>query len=492
MIRRACQSQARIEGFLRLLLLLILFVTMPVGSFIAIAVGRRQSSLVAAAVNVAGRPQTRYRHPTLSRSRTTASFKRLLSSSKGSRQIQAFIEGALIDARIDPADDRQPTDYLSRSAIHRMRVADLRLELQHRRQDTSGTKKDLVPRLLQVLTFDNIQQEEPGEQTSALESDARLDPSKRYILRVKGLSSLSSNGTGVGFLLIDEEDPTVYWEARKYLQGNRSVFEAEYSALVVAMRYALRRGAKHLIVQMDHEVIQQQIMGTFSVEKESLKGLYWKFMSCKESLMSFSTQLVSALDNQQSSDMAKKALATGKSLNVQDSYDPMAEQRRKKMQNGAGPLENDQATGWAIDPMRTYRLQFDGGARSNPTGVAGAGMVLYDDQGNEIWCGWKYLAKMSNNAAEYWALLLGLKCALSLGVKRIKCQGDSELIIKQVTGIYRVKDMKLKALYEPTKDVAAKFDQVSFEHIYRNANERADWLANYAMDTQTDHGFEEI
>ena len=453
---------------------MLLSAAMPVGSSVAVKVAYSRQSLSL---------------------RTAASFKRLLSCSIGSRQIQAFIEGAPIDARIDPVEDGQQNsvaDNLCRSAVHRMRVADLRMELRHRRQDTSGTKKELVPRLLQVLTLDNMQHGELEDLVPATDADVPLDPSKRYILQVKGLSSLSSNGTGVGLLLIDEQDPSVYWEARKYLQGNRSVFEAEYSALVVAMRYALRRGASHLVVKMDHDVIQQQIMGTFSVEKESLKGLYWKFMSCKENLKSFSTQLVSVHENQRSSDMAKKALATGISLNIQDSYDPMADHSRKNMQNGTGPLENDHDTGRAVDPSVTYRLQFDGGARSNPTGVAGAGMVLYDDQGKEIWCGWKYLATMSNNAAEYWALLLGLKCALSLGVTRIKCQGDSELIIKQVTGIYRVKDVKLKALYEPTMKVASKFEHVSFEHIYRNVNERADWLANHAMDTHSDHGFEEI
>jgi ribonuclease HI/probable phosphoglycerate mutase len=99
---------------------------------------------------------------------------------------------------------------------------------------------------------------------------------------------------------------------------------------------------------------------------------------------------------------------------------------------------------------------------------------------------------MSNNCAEYWALLLGLQCANSLGVRKLICQGDSELIIKQVTGKYRVKDSKLQALYEPTKEVMKRFDKISFEHIYRNENERADWLANHAMDTKTNHGFDEI
>jgi ribonuclease HI len=437
----------------------------------------------------------------------TVTLKRPLSSSLKPRKIQAFIEGAPSAAKTARSAALAEKRTLTRTAIHRMRVSDLRLELQSRQLDASGTKKDLIPRLLMTANNNQMQAAEhdaddiqtnavssssPSSLTTSEEPNEPVDPNRRYILQVKGLSSLSSNGTGVGFVLIDEQDPTVFWEARKYLQGNRSVFEAEYSALVLAMRYALRRGVAHIVVQLDHHVIQQQIMGTFTVEKESLKGIYWKFMGCKENMASFSTNLIGFLDNHRASDLAKKALATGISLYVSDSYEPMALQFRKKLQHGVDPLENDHQAGQAIDADVTYMLQFDGGARSNPTGVAGAGMVIYDDQGKEIWCGWSFLDKMSNNSAEYWALLLGLKCALSLGIKKIRCQGDSELIIKQVNGLYRVKDAKLKALFEPTKEVAAQFEYILFEHIYRNANERADWLANYAMDTQTNHGFEEI
>jgi ribonuclease HI len=404
------------------------------------------------------------------------------------------------------SDSQRSVDSnLSRSAIHRMTIADLKCELERRSMDNNGTKKDLKPRLLDAVSIENNNNNNNNESSLRVvgpclvqhndsnipETEERLDASRRYILQVKGLSNLSSNGTGVGFVLIDEQDPSVSWEARKYLQGNRSVFEAEYSALVVAMKYALRRGAAHVTVQLDHDVIQQQIVGTFTVEKESLKSLYWNFIGCREELKSCSIDLISFLNNHRAIDLAKKALATGKSLHVRDPYDPMGEQYRKKVQTGAAPLENDEE-GEAIDPSMTYTLQFDGGARKNPTGVAGAGMVLFDDKGKEVWCGWSYLNKMSNNCAEYWALLLGLQCAVSLGVKKIICQGDSELIIKQVTGVYRVKDAKLQALFKPTKNAIADFEEIKFQHIYRNQNERADWLANYAMDTETNHGYEEI
>lgn len=424
------------------------------------------------------------------------SSQRTRFSSLATRRIQAFLEGSFTSPPGEAADPAAIQTIFSRSQIHRMKIADLKLELERRNLDPFGTRKELIPRLMDTLLLVDKKLVSGSTATTTTTVQTRepkylVDSNRSYLLQVKGLSNLSSNGTGVGFILIDKEDPSTSWSGRKYLQGNRSVFEAEYSALVLAMRYALRRGCTDVTVQIDHDVIQQQLSGVFPVEKESLKGIYWNFMSCREGLESFSIDLVSFLDNHRAIDLAKKALATGKSLHVDDSYDPMAEQFRKKLQNNATPLTNDHGE-QRVDPTVTYKLQFDGGARSNPTGVAGAGMVLFDDNGNEIWCGWKYLNKMSNNCAEYWALLLGLQCANSLGVRKLICQGDSELIIKQVTGKYRVKDSKLQALYEPTKEVMKRFDKISFEHIYRNENERADWLANHAMDTKTNHGFDEI
>lgn len=414
------------------------------------------------------------------------------SFSSETRSIQAIIEGSR--TREEP---KSFLNGLTRTAIHRMRLAELRTELEHRRMDTSGPRRDLIPRLLDSLPTDDQPLDRSHKGASVEHNEAQresqdyVDPGKRYALQIKGLSSLSSNGTGIGIVLVDEENPSVFWEARKYLHGNRSVFEAEYSAVVLAMRYAARRGARHVALQLDHDVIQQQIMGTYPVERESLKGLYWQFVNHKEGIESFSAQLISSDINARATDLAKKALATCKSLNLNDPHDPLDVHFLKTPNGSTDSPELDQSP-HVIDPNTTYLLQFDGGARGNPIGIAGAGMVLYDDQGKEIWCGWCYLDQMSNNAAEYWALLLGLKCAWSLGIRKIVCQGDSELIVKQMTGKYRVKDAKLKQLFEPTIEVVGMFDSISIEHIYRNRNERADWLANYAMDTRTNHGFEEV
>lgn len=120
------------------------------------------------------------------------------------------------------------------------------------------------------------------------------------------------------------------------------------------------------------------------------------------------------------------------------------------------------------------------------------GMVLYDSNGQEIWCGWKFLGTAkSNNQAEYQALLLGLQCSRSLGIKLIRCEGDSDLVIKQLNGVYQTKNPELRILWQAAKNILRDFKRTELIHIFREKNSRADWLANMAMDEQTSYGFEE-
>lgn len=354
-----------------------------------------------------------------------------------------------------------------------------------------------------------------------------LDPDRRYILRLKGLSEKSSNGTGIGIVLRDEADDggNIVWLARQYYPRSRSLFEAEYSALALALRYAIRRfGLRNLRVQIDQTVLQNHLDGIYPVEKVSLKPMYWQIMQYKEEIQTnLSFELITKLRNAESEDLATKALVTGVSMNMGDdsidderfdyrslAADPMGDYfDSQQVELPASVLQQETETGYresskkatsppadfvVIDPSKTYLLQFDGGARGNPKGVAGAGMVLYDNEtGREIWCGWKFLSTaVSNNQAEYSAILLGLQCAQSLGVQRIRCEGDSELIIKQLTGVYRVKNDALRELWQSTLRVMRKFEVCELKHIFREDNKRADFLCNTAMDQQASYGFDEV
>ena len=127
-----------------------------------------------------------------------------------------------------------------------------------------------------------------------------------------------------------------------------------------------------------------------------------------------------------------------------------------------------------------FRLQFDGCSKGNP-GLAGAGAVIYQGY-TEIWSSSLFIGeKITNNHAEYAGLILGLEQAIKLNIKVLLVEGDSMLIINQMTGLYQVKSQSLLSLYNKSKELENQFDEIQFTHIYRNKNKRADELSNIAI-----------
>jgi ribonuclease HI len=128
-----------------------------------------------------------------------------------------------------------------------------------------------------------------------------------------------------------------------------------------------------------------------------------------------------------------------------------------------------------------YQLCSDGACRGNP-GAGGAGAVITDASGSIVWEGKEYLGHCTNNIAEYKALILGLKGALSAGYMNLDVYLDSELLAKQINGSYRVKNEKLKMLMQEVRELLASFDSVLVRHVLRCHNAHADKLANMAID----------
>jgi len=135
-------------------------------------------------------------------------------------------------------------------------------------------------------------------------------------------------------------------------------------------------------------------------------------------------------------------------------------------------------------------MYFDGCSKGNP-GPGGAGAVIYDQnqekekekEQKEIvalteWVG----VKVTNNYAEYSGLRAGLRSALELGIKELLVCGDSLLVIKQISGQYKVKSPNLLQIYEECKELSKQFEQIEFRHVYRDSNKRADKLSNDALD----------
>ena len=127
-----------------------------------------------------------------------------------------------------------------------------------------------------------------------------------------------------------------------------------------------------------------------------------------------------------------------------------------------------------------YTLQFDGACRGNP-GLCGAGYVIYkDDEILERHS--KFVSKKNtNNFAEYSALLFGIERVVELGIKDINVEGDSQLAINQLNGIYSIRSENILELYNKVVENLINFDSFSFRHIKRDKNKVADYLANVAI-----------
>jgi ribonuclease HI len=130
---------------------------------------------------------------------------------------------------------------------------------------------------------------------------------------------------------------------------------------------------------------------------------------------------------------------------------------------------------------RRLVVNVDGGARGNP-GPAAIAAVASDPEGVLIEERAESIGTATNNVAEYRALLLGIERARALGANEVELVGDSELIVKQVRGEYRVKDAGLKELHERVAKELAQFGGWSIRHVRREANEHADRLVNETLD----------
>lgn len=128
-----------------------------------------------------------------------------------------------------------------------------------------------------------------------------------------------------------------------------------------------------------------------------------------------------------------------------------------------------------------HLIYVDGASRGNP-GRAGAGAVIKGPDGAVLKRLKKYLDITTNNMAEYQALIMAVEAAHSLRIRRIRVLADSELMVKQINGQYRVKSADLRPLYEKAVKLLKGFEEAKVEHVYREENSDADALANEAID----------
>lgn len=436
---------------------------------------------------------------------------------------------------------------LTKTRIRRMRLLDMRMELSFRGLDTKGSRVVLMGRLLDSL--DKSDNSDNGGSMKQAKSD--INPDRLYVLRTKGHNTNYSAGSGVGLVLYDSTNDKEVWSGGLYLRGDRSAFEADYSAIILGTEYVLDNfGLTKLVVQNPNDAIIQQLRGVYQVNKPELRLLYDIQKGLEDRFKDIMVETVPSTENIEANNIASTALSTQKSVDmklakgVKDPIYRIPAVPTSKGQPSTSKIEQtesllidqpntepvhqhlgisndpadeaftnfppvDESVGkvdeshtdevftnfpafeeapgdieqpMVIDPSREYLLRFDGGSRGNP-GLAGSGMVIYDDQGIEVWNGWKcHTEDETNNAAEYYGLLLGLQEAKKLGISRLIVEGDSQLVVKQLNGEYKVKNWNLRKLFEKAVSEAKGLDYLEIRHIRRSENKRADELANQAMD----------
>lgn len=126
-------------------------------------------------------------------------------------------------------------------------------------------------------------------------------------------------------------------------------------------------------------------------------------------------------------------------------------------------------------------IHTDGASRGNP-GEAGIGVVFLDSEGTVVSEICDYLGQTTNNVAEYQALIRALEAAREMGARRLRVRTDSELMVRQIEGRYRVKNDGLIPLFRRVKDLIRGFESVEVTHVPREANRQADALANRGID----------
>jgi ribonuclease HI len=133
-----------------------------------------------------------------------------------------------------------------------------------------------------------------------------------------------------------------------------------------------------------------------------------------------------------------------------------------------------------------YRANIDGGSRGNP-GPAAYGVVLRDPGGALVAKLKKYIGRTTNNVAEYYGLIAALDYAQSHGIRALCIESDSELLVKQMRGQYKVKSEELRPLFERARKMSQVLDSFRIDHVYRERNAEADALVNEALDESAGH-----
>lgn len=280
----------------------------------------------------------------------------------------------------------------------------------------------------------------------------------RATLHTDGGSRGNPGPAGIGVVLTNENGEAIAEIGRGIGEATNNV--AEYAALVAGLELALDKGVSELTIRLDSTVVANQVSGRMKVGNERLRKLAGEVHA-----------LMARFDER------PRIERVPREQNV-------AADRLANQGMNAAALGVKQEAGVPRrspgDPKRAT-LHADGGARGNP-GPAGIGAVLTDDQGEVIGEIAQGIGETTNNVAEYAALITGLELALDLGVTEVDIAMDSELVVNQLKGSWKIKNDRLRALAVKAQGLMNRFDSATIKHVAREQNAGADRLANQGMD----------
>ncbi len=285
-----------------------------------------------------------------------------------------------------------------------------------------------------------------------------------WILRFHGGSSGNDGGAGSGSVLYKNSVDNEIWSSFHYHGPNKSNHFAQYKGLIEGLKYIKANNLSNVAIQGSSSLLEKQLSGVWQVKSDSLKPLHEEAINLMQGITNVKLQYIDKKENSRADNLSYEAITTRLS-----SADKLANKDVSIDQNS--------------EPGNLWILRFDGGSRGNP-GIAGSGSVLYKNRvGNEVWSSYNYLGNdKTNNYAEYMGLIEGLRWINKKKLNNIVIEGDSDLVIKQMSGIYKVKSENLMKLNREALELIKNVEGVKLRHIPREENSRADHLSNLAMD----------
>ena len=253
--------------------------------------------------------------------------------------------------------------------------------------------------------------------------------------------------------------------------------QAEYNALKLALKLAKELGGRELYIKADSELLVKQYKGIYKIKNAELASLMAGIRQAAAGFKTVDIKHVPRSENKEADLLCNQIMDrnSGKPAPAAKLVPAPVFNHLSAQMPAVNKDENT--------PVKVSKLyiNIDGGSRGNP-GIGASGCVIKDAGGKLLKSEGLFFKECTNNQAEYNALKLALKLAKELGGRELYIKADSELLVKQYKGIYKIKNAELASLMAGIRQAAAGFKTVDIKHVPRSENKEADLLCNQIMD----------